>query len=72
MVAPVAELRALGVYSWTLDADRFETDAKLEAIRQVRGYSYQVCGASISSSPQDSDCTLQPDTLRATWIGANC
>eukprot|EP00882_Tetradesmus_deserticola_P003060 GHRQ01003249.1.p1 GENE.GHRQ01003249.1~~GHRQ01003249.1.p1 ORF type:complete len:204 (+),score=81.74 GHRQ01003249.1:111-722(+) len=33
-------LRALGVLSWKLDADKYENDPKLEAIRKVRGYSY--------------------------------
>lgn len=37
----VAELRQLGVLSWHLDADAHETDPKLQAIRDVRNYSYQ-------------------------------
>eukprot|EP01023_Acetabularia_acetabulum_P016608 TRINITY_DN1819_c0_g1_i2.p1 TRINITY_DN1819_c0_g1~~TRINITY_DN1819_c0_g1_i2.p1 ORF type:complete len:233 (-),score=36.28 TRINITY_DN1819_c0_g1_i2:358-957(-) len=37
----VEELRALGVLSWKLEQDKYENDPKLEAIRQVRGYSYQ-------------------------------
>ena len=36
------KLRDLGVVYWKLDADNFEKDAKLAAIRQARGYSYQV------------------------------
>ncbi|KAK9868713.1 hypothetical protein WJX84_009251 [Apatococcus fuscideae] len=39
--AAVAKLRELGVLSWALDADKYENDPKLEAIRKVRGYSYQ-------------------------------
>jgi hypothetical protein len=35
-------LRALGVLSWKLDADKWENDPQLEAIRKVRGYSYTV------------------------------
>jgi len=37
----VDSLRKLGVVSWKLDADKFEADEKLEAIRKVRGYSYK-------------------------------
>lgn len=33
-------LRSLGVLSWKLDADNYENDPKLEAIRKVRNYSY--------------------------------
>lgn len=33
-------LRELGVLSWKLDADTWEADPKLDAIRKVRGYSY--------------------------------
>eukprot|EP00884_Botryococcus_braunii_P000073 jgi/Botrbrau1/10066/Bobra.0355s0021.1 len=39
--ASVAKLRSLGVLSWRLDADAFETDPRLQAIRDVRGYNYQ-------------------------------
>jgi len=39
--APPAELRKLGVLSWKLDPSNLEDDEKLEAIRHVRGYSYQ-------------------------------
>jgi ARD/ARD' family len=39
--ASLATLRALGVLAWKLDADAFESDPQLEAIRKVRGYSYQ-------------------------------
>lgn len=38
----MAKLRELGVLSWKLDADKYENDPKLEAIRKARGYSYQV------------------------------
>lgn len=38
---PVSKLRELGVLSWKLDADAYESDENLEAIRAVRGYSYQ-------------------------------
>lgn len=33
----------LGVLSWKLDADNYETDAELKKIREDRGYSYVVC-----------------------------
>lgn len=33
----------LGVLSWRLDADNYETDPDLKKIREDRGYSYQVC-----------------------------
>ncbi|XP_024542971.1 1,2-dihydroxy-3-keto-5-methylthiopentene dioxygenase 3 isoform X1 [Selaginella moellendorffii] len=35
------KLAALGVLHWNLDADRYETDSKLQEIRKKRGYSYQ-------------------------------
>ena len=40
--ASVDTLRELGVLSWNLDADSFESDPKLQAIRKARNYSYQV------------------------------
>ncbi len=42
--APVsaAALRELGVLYWRLDADAHATDPRLRAIREVRGYSYEV------------------------------
>jgi len=40
--APADALRKLGVLSWKLNQKSFEDDPKLEAIRSVRGYSYQV------------------------------
>ena len=40
--ASMDTLRELGVLSWTLDADSFESDPKLQAIRKARNYSYQV------------------------------
>ena len=40
--APADALRELGVLSWKLNQKSFEDDPKLEAIRSVRGYSYQV------------------------------
>eukprot|EP00877_Chromochloris_zofingiensis_P003123 jgi/Chrzof1/12811/Cz07g08110.t1 len=36
----VSQLRDLGVLSWRLDADAYEHDPKLDAIRKVRNYSY--------------------------------
>lgn len=33
----------LGVLSWRLDADNYETDEELKKIREDRGYSYMVC-----------------------------
>jgi hypothetical protein len=33
--ASVSDIRKLGVLSWNLDADKFEDDATLEAIRKV-------------------------------------
>lgn len=32
----------LGVLSWRLDADKYETDPELKKIREERGYSYMV------------------------------
>ncbi|THG15311.1 hypothetical protein TEA_008779 [Camellia sinensis var. sinensis] len=34
------QLAELGVLSWRLDADNYETDEKLKKIREERGYSY--------------------------------
>ncbi|KAF9677635.1 hypothetical protein SADUNF_Sadunf08G0128100 [Salix dunnii] len=34
------QLSELGVLSWKLDADNYETDAELKKIREDRGYSY--------------------------------
>ena len=39
--AAIAKLRELGVLSWKLDADSYENDPKLEAIRKARNYSYK-------------------------------
>lgn len=36
-------LAELGVLSWRLDADKYETDEELKKIRAARGYSYVVC-----------------------------
>jgi 1,2-dihydroxy-3-keto-5-methylthiopentene dioxygenase len=36
-----AALRALGVLCWRMDADAYPGDAKLAAIRAVRGYTYE-------------------------------
>ena len=35
------KLRELGVLCWKLDADKYETDPKLQAIRDARGYDYE-------------------------------
>lgn len=32
----------LGVLSWRLDADNYETDPELKKIREERGYTYTV------------------------------
>ncbi|KAF8067404.1 ADI1 [Scenedesmus sp. PABB004] len=37
----LAALRELGVLSWKLDADNYDSDPKLDAICKVRGYSYK-------------------------------
>lgn len=37
-----ADLVELGVLSWRLDADNYETDEELKKIRTERGYSYMV------------------------------
>ena len=37
----VETLRELGVISWVLDADNYEEDEKLQAIRDVRSYSFR-------------------------------
>lgn len=39
--ASLDSLRDLGVLYWNLDADQYESDPKLRAIRDKRGYSYQ-------------------------------
>ena len=44
------ELRKLGVLSWKLNQNAFENDPKLEAIRSVRGYSYQVTARNLGMS----------------------
>lgn len=38
--ATLAALHQLGVKTWKLDADAWETDPKLAAVRKVRNYSY--------------------------------
>lgn len=37
------KISELGVLSWRLDADNYETDEELKKIREARGYSYMVC-----------------------------
>lgn len=37
----LSTLRSLGVLSWKLDADNYETDPKYKAIKEARGYTYQ-------------------------------
>lgn len=44
--AAFANLLDLGVLSWKLDADNYETDPELKKIREARGYSYTVCESS--------------------------
>lgn len=39
---PLFDFAELGVLSWRLDADNYETDEKLKEIRESRGYSYTV------------------------------
>lgn len=39
----VSYISELGVLSWRLDADNYETDPELKKIRESRGYSYVVC-----------------------------
>ena len=38
-----AKISELGVLSWRLDADKYETDEELKKIRRDRNYSYMVC-----------------------------
>mmetsp|Transcript_18741 Transcript_18741/g.40301 ORF Transcript_18741/g.40301 Transcript_18741/m.40301 type:complete len:202 (-) Transcript_18741:796-1401(-) len=38
--ATLEKLRGLGVLYWKLDADNYETDPRLAAIRKIRNYSY--------------------------------
>ena len=45
------ELRDLGVLYWKLDADNHEHDPKLQAIREARGYSYQVTQRLAAAQP---------------------
>ncbi len=44
------QLAELGVLYWRLDADKWENDPKLDAIRKVRGYSYIVRAGAPSSA----------------------
>lgn len=39
---PLEKLKELGVLYWKLDADNWENDPRLAAIRKVRNYSYMV------------------------------
>lgn len=41
------DLPELGVLSWRLDADNYETDEELKKIREDRGYSYMVCHTNL-------------------------
>ncbi|KAI3983227.1 hypothetical protein MKX01_029923 [Papaver californicum] len=49
-------LNELGVLSWSLDADNYETDEELKKIRAERGYTYvdfcQVCPAKMPNYDQ--------------------
>ncbi|WP_368860213.1 hypothetical protein, partial [Streptomyces fildesensis] len=36
----LGELAGLGVLSWRLDAENYETDEELKQIREKHGYSY--------------------------------
>lgn len=40
---PTFVFAELGLLSWRLDADKYETDENLKKIREARGYSYVVC-----------------------------
>lgn len=72
---PLSELRKLGVLSWKLDADAHETDAKLAAVRKVRGYSYTVR----LRQPGPGACwrgsvyrMLAADALACAWSWQGC
>jgi hypothetical protein len=62
--ATAEALHALGVVSWTLDADTFECDPKLEAIRKVRALrpisgslsDFVVCGYSSNALLKSMGC----------------
>lgn len=45
--ANYVDLPELGVLSWRLDADNYETDEELKKIREERGYSYMVCHTNL-------------------------
>ncbi|KAK3440753.1 hypothetical protein EUGRSUZ_B01017 [Eucalyptus grandis] len=46
------QLEELGVLSWRLDADNYETDEELKKIREERGYSYMdFCEVSPEKQP---------------------
>uniref|UniRef100_A0A7S2UW46 Acireductone dioxygenase n=1 Tax=Fibrocapsa japonica TaxID=94617 RepID=A0A7S2UW46_9STRA len=47
------QLEKLGVLTWSLNADAYETDPELQAIRDQRGYSYQDL---ITCSPDKLAC----------------
>lgn len=46
-----AELGAVGILAWQLDGDAYPADPQLAAIRRVRGYSYEVRAAALTSQP---------------------
>ncbi|KAL3649014.1 Acireductone dioxygenase 3 [Castilleja foliolosa] len=50
------KLDEIGVLSWRLDADNYETDPELKKIREARGYTYTV-------SVNEDFCEVSPEKL---------
>ena len=65
---PLSQLRDLGVLYWRLDADAHESDPKLQAIREVRGYSYQVQQLFDMLSPQQRVVPLMRSAFGICWV----
>ncbi|KNA06904.1 hypothetical protein SOVF_176800 [Spinacia oleracea] len=42
-VVSLDQLAELGILTWKLDADNYETDEELNKIREARGYTYMDC-----------------------------
>jgi hypothetical protein len=61
----LAALHELGVLTWKLNADIYENDPKLNAIRNVRNYSYMVSDMPISIRKQSAvGSSCQPAIAR--------
>lgn len=65
------QLRELGVLCWRLDADAYRTDPRLRAIREARGYSYEVRRflASSGGARRKRDSALVISVIEC-WVGS--